>query len=219
MSVYQLKSQFQNQLRLISNELVRLGFTANQVTVSAIFLSAGSAYFIATSEHSQRKYKLWWILPISLFIRMVINAIDGMMAREHAQSLRIGAVLNEAGDIISDSLFIASCGGSLAALLVDVVPEPKQLQALSISPELFHMVRASQPRVPNQENSQSQLLKMGCFPQAIKRWLLAKQKQKLNHFQRTDSHDNLLSELYNFAIFEIADETNWLKLNHGQNIQ
>ena len=48
MSVYQLKSQFQNQLRPVSNELVRLGVTANQVTISAAVLSAGTAYLIAT---------------------------------------------------------------------------------------------------------------------------------------------------------------------------
>ena len=89
MSVYQLKSQFQNQLRPISNELVRLGFTANQITISAIVLSAGTAYLIATSAHSQRKHKVWWILPISLFARMALNAIDGIMAREHGQESQL----------------------------------------------------------------------------------------------------------------------------------
>lgn len=112
---------------------------------------------------------------------------------------------------LKPDLIIASCGGSLAALLVDIAPDPKPLQALSISPELFNVVRANQPRVPNQANSQSRLLQTGYFPQAIKRWLLAKHYQRLNHFQRTDTHDSLLSELTNFAMFEIADEADWLK--------
>ena len=47
MSIYQLKTQFQNQLRPISDALVSFGVSANQVTVSAIVLSAGSAYVIA----------------------------------------------------------------------------------------------------------------------------------------------------------------------------
>ncbi|ALF60208.1 alpha/beta fold hydrolase [Psychrobacter urativorans] len=116
MSVYQLKSQFQNQLRPISNELVRLGVTANQITISAIVLSAGTAYLIATSAHYQRKHKVWWILPLSLFARMSLNAIDGMMAREHGQASQMGAILNEVGDIISDSLLIASLSPSLHAV-------------------------------------------------------------------------------------------------------
>ena len=116
MSLYQLKSQFQNQLRPVSNELVRLGFTANQVTVGAIFLSAGTAYLIATSNKpNQENYKVWWILPLSLFTRMALNAIDGMMAREHNQASKIGAVLNEAGDILSDRLLIASLSPPLHA--------------------------------------------------------------------------------------------------------
>ena len=121
MSVYQLKSQFQDQLRPVSNELVRLGVTANQVTVSAIVLSAGTAYLIATSEQYQKKQKVWWILPLSLFARMALNALDGMMAREHGQSSRIGAVLNEVGDIISDSLFIASLSPALHALFSEAL--------------------------------------------------------------------------------------------------
>lgn len=129
MSVYQLKTQFQDQLRPISDKLVTLGVTANQVTTSALFLSAGTAYLIATvppqnSELSEERQgysisaneRIWWILPLSLFVRMALNAIDGMMAREHHQASKSGAILNEVGDIVSDSLLI---GSLLAHLPVD----------------------------------------------------------------------------------------------------
>jgi phosphatidylglycerophosphate synthase len=33
---------------------------------------------------------------------MALNAFDGMLAREHGQHTRLGAVLNEMGDILSD---------------------------------------------------------------------------------------------------------------------
>ena len=33
---------------------------------------------------------------------MILNALDGMMAREFGQSSRLGEVLNEMGDIVSD---------------------------------------------------------------------------------------------------------------------
>ncbi|MGP9517777.1 MULTISPECIES: alpha/beta fold hydrolase [unclassified Psychrobacter] len=106
MSLYQLKTQFQNQLRPISNTLVEQNVTANQVTVSAVLLSVSTAYIIAKPAAEQQR--LWLLLPSSLFVRMALNAIDGMMAREHGQASTLGAVLNEMGDIVADTALIAS---------------------------------------------------------------------------------------------------------------
>ena len=106
MSLYQLKTQFQDQLRPLSDALVERKCTANQVTVSAIVLSIGTAYVIA--KPAKDNQALWLLLPSSLFIRMGLNAIDGMMAREHGQASTLGAVLNEVGDIIADTALIAS---------------------------------------------------------------------------------------------------------------
>lgn len=112
MSLYQLKSQFQDQLRPISDVLVEQKVTANQVTVSAVLLSLGTAYMIAKPATEQQV--LWLLLPSSLFVRMALNAIDGMMAREHGQASRLGAVLNEVGDIVADTALIASLAPHLA---------------------------------------------------------------------------------------------------------
>ncbi|MGB2081735.1 MAG: alpha/beta fold hydrolase, partial [Psychrobacter sp.] len=106
MSLYQLKTQFQNQLRPISNALVEQNVTANQVTVSAVLLSIGTAYIIAKPAAEQQR--LWLLLPSSLFVRMALNAIDGMMAREHGQASTLGAVLNEVGDMVADTALLAS---------------------------------------------------------------------------------------------------------------
>jgi len=106
MSLYQLKPKFQDQLRPLSNVLVAQNITANQVTVSAVLLSVGTAYVIAKPATEQQA--LWLLLPSSLFVRMALNAIDGMMAREHGQATKLGAVLNEAGDIVADTALIAS---------------------------------------------------------------------------------------------------------------
>lgn len=38
---------------------------------------------------------------------MALNAIDGMLAREFNQKSRLGALLNEIGDIVSDAALIA----------------------------------------------------------------------------------------------------------------
>jgi len=40
------------------------------------------------------------LLPIALFARMALNAIDGMLAREHAQQSKLGAILDEPGDVV-----------------------------------------------------------------------------------------------------------------------
>ena len=42
------------------------------------------------------------VLPVVLFVRMALNAMDGMLAREHNQKSALGAILNELGDVIAD---------------------------------------------------------------------------------------------------------------------
>jgi len=36
--------------------------------------------------------------------RLALNAIDGLLAREHGQATKLGAVLNEVGDVLADGL-------------------------------------------------------------------------------------------------------------------
>jgi phosphatidylglycerophosphate synthase len=98
-SIYGLKPKFQDLLRPISNGLARVGVTANQVTIFAVILSfaAGAAIFHV------RTPRTLLLLPVVLFVRMALNAIDGMLAREHNQKTALGAILNELGDVFSDS--------------------------------------------------------------------------------------------------------------------
>lgn len=99
-SVYQLKSRFQNLLRPITKLMANLHITANMVTIAAFILSifVGVVIYFFANDY---KYLLW-ILPITLLVRMGLNAIDGMLAREHNQQSNLGAILNELGDILSD---------------------------------------------------------------------------------------------------------------------
>lgn len=98
-SIYGLKPKFQSLLRPISNALARAGVTANQVTLFAMLLSfatgAAILYF--------RSMRILLLLPAILFVRMALNAIDGMLAREHNQKTPLGAILNELGDVFSDA--------------------------------------------------------------------------------------------------------------------
>jgi CDP-diacylglycerol--glycerol-3-phosphate 3-phosphatidyltransferase len=99
-SVYDLKPAFQGLLRPITNALARSGVTANAVTLFAVVLSVAAGVAIAVSPGSRAALLM---LPAALFVRMALNAIDGMLAREHSQKSRLGAILNETGDVVSDS--------------------------------------------------------------------------------------------------------------------
>jgi CDP-diacylglycerol--glycerol-3-phosphate 3-phosphatidyltransferase len=101
-SVYNIKPKFQELLKPILALLHKLGITANQITISSIFLSLiiGTGFWFADMNIA-----LFLILPIGLFLRMALNALDGMMARTYNQQSKKGEALNEIGDIISD-LFV-----------------------------------------------------------------------------------------------------------------
>ena len=79
--------------------LARAGLTPNAVTSIAIAgsLGVGAVVPLASSHPA-----LLLLLPLWLFLRMALNAIDGMMARELNLSTNVGAVLNELGDAVSD---------------------------------------------------------------------------------------------------------------------
>lgn len=98
-TIYDLKPKFQNLLRPICQKLADRGVTANQVTVFALVLSIMHGIGLAVwPGHTV----LLLLLPVTLFIRMALNAIDGMLAREHGQKSRLGAILNELSDVIAD---------------------------------------------------------------------------------------------------------------------
>lgn len=81
MSVYQLKSRFQNILRPLVRALAARGVTANQVTSVAAAFSVALGLFLSVAPLPH-----WFLLvPIWFLLRMGLNAIDGMLAREHGQ--------------------------------------------------------------------------------------------------------------------------------------
>lgn len=121
MTIYQLKPAFQNLLRPLCRALADRGITANQVTVAALLLSLATGLTIWLSGGARWSLAL---LPIVLLVRMALNAIDGMLAREHGMQSALGAILNELGDVLSDSalyLPLAVVPGLAPTLLVLVV--------------------------------------------------------------------------------------------------
>ena len=104
MTLYGLKPRFQSLLRPLVRRLAANGFTANQITVAAAVGSlAVAGIIIWKAEHRA----LYLLLPAWLFVRMALNAIDGMLAREFGQQSRLGAYLNELCDVVSDAALYA----------------------------------------------------------------------------------------------------------------
>lgn len=100
MTIYDLKPAFQNLLRPVCKVLAKAGVTANQVTVAAVLLSVLVGLLLTLFPTSR-----WALLmlPVWLFLRMALNAIDGMLAREYGMKSDLGSILNELGDVVSDT--------------------------------------------------------------------------------------------------------------------
>lgn len=99
LTVYDLKPRFQNLLRPITLHLANHNITANQVTLAALVLSLLTGAGLVL-WHNQPVVFL--AVPVVLFVRMALNAIDGMLAREHNMKSALGAILNEMADVVSD---------------------------------------------------------------------------------------------------------------------
>lgn len=102
-TLYSIKPAFQDLLRPLAARLVMMGVTANGVTLAAAALSIAAGLLLATCHQNPW---IFWIVPLVLFLRMALNAIDGMMARDFGQASTLGMYLNELADIVSDAALI-----------------------------------------------------------------------------------------------------------------
>ena len=102
-TLYALKPRFQALLRPFVARLAASGITANQVTIAAACGSLAVGLFVAIARGHPAVFLL---LPFWLAIRMALNAVDGMLAREFGQMSRLGACLNELGDAVSDAALL-----------------------------------------------------------------------------------------------------------------
>jgi CDP-diacylglycerol--glycerol-3-phosphate 3-phosphatidyltransferase len=120
-SIYDLKPAFQRLLRPGVRFLARIGATPNQVTMAALLgsVAVGALVFLFPGE----RWSVFLLAPF-LLLRMALNAVDGMLAREHGMRSALGAFLNELGDVASDSalyLPLALVPGFEPALVVAAV--------------------------------------------------------------------------------------------------
>lgn len=120
-SIYDLKPRFQKLLRPPTDTLAGAGVTANQVTLAALGLSVLAGSLVALWPGAALPLLA---LPVVLFARMALNAVDGMLAREHGQASKLGAYLNEICDMLSDAALylpfalVPGVSGGLVVLVV-----------------------------------------------------------------------------------------------------
>ncbi len=126
-TLYAVKPRFQALLRPLADAAASLGITANAVTLSALVLSLGYGALLALSLGAP---EVLLAMPAVLLVRMALNAIDGMLAREHGQASRLGGRLNEIGDMVSDlalvlpfALFLSPAWPVVLAVLAALLAE------------------------------------------------------------------------------------------------
>lgn len=98
-SIYEIKPKFQQLLMPIVDWMRKIGMTPNQVTILALLLSIVTG--IILSIFHDNKW-IFILMPIVMFVRMALNAIDGVMAKKYQMKSHLGLLLNELGDVISD---------------------------------------------------------------------------------------------------------------------
>ena len=97
-SVYQLKPKFQALLQPLLQRLRKWGVSPNLLTLLGILLSLAMGIYALYGDHTLSLI----LMPIVLLLRMALNALDGMMARQYNLQSKMGALLNEIGDVVSD---------------------------------------------------------------------------------------------------------------------
>lgn len=98
-STYKIKPKFQQMLMPLLKMLRKMGVSPNALTLMAVLLSFVIGYlFWSSAEHHSH----FLFVALGLLLRMMLNALDGMMARIYNLQSKLGEILNEVGDIVSD---------------------------------------------------------------------------------------------------------------------
>jgi CDP-diacylglycerol--glycerol-3-phosphate 3-phosphatidyltransferase len=105
MGIYAIKPKFQQTLTPVKNLFVRYKVHPTIINILGFLCAVGAAILIAYSIENRL---LLWGVPLLLFIRIALNALDGLVSRELGVASRFGEVLNEFLDRLSDIAVLAS---------------------------------------------------------------------------------------------------------------
>lgn len=102
--IYAIKPAFQRRLIKARDLCIRAGVGADALTWTALLLSIGGGAALTLSD------RLNWLLllvPVFAMGRIVLNALDGMVATATGTARPFGEVFNEFADRLSDTAWFA----------------------------------------------------------------------------------------------------------------
>jgi phosphatidylglycerophosphate synthase len=101
--LYRLKPISQRLVAPIAGWLVRRGAHPDLVTLSAVPVAIVGGFSLAASPQAP-----WLLLlvPVLAAIRLGLNLLDGMVARQSGRAHPMGEMWNELGDRVADASFI-----------------------------------------------------------------------------------------------------------------
>ena len=107
MGIYSTKSAWQKALQPIVNYCVARRVPPNAFTYGAVALSLIAAFALYLAGTN----KNWlWIVPPCVLIRLLLNLMDGQVARRLHLADDWGEVKNEFGDRIADAMIFGAIG-------------------------------------------------------------------------------------------------------------
>src|SRR6187397_2272170 len=115
MNLYAGKGAINARLAPLVAWLAARGVTADTLTLAAIPVAAGAAACLLLSAVTP-----WWlaIVPLLAALRLLLNLLDGQVARLTGRTHPRGELFNEVGDRLADVLFLAP-----VAFLPGALPE------------------------------------------------------------------------------------------------
>jgi len=103
-SLYSLKNWFQRKLGGLVSFLCFLNVSANHVTFFSVLISAFTGFFIFFISNKEEMRVYFLIVPVLFFVRIILNILDGLIAKKRKINSGFGMILNEVSDVVSDAL-------------------------------------------------------------------------------------------------------------------
>jgi CDP-diacylglycerol---glycerol-3-phosphate 3-phosphatidyltransferase len=128
--LYRVKPTAQRMLLPLVGALVARGVSADVLTLAAVPTAALGGLCLALSDEWSG---LLLLVPLLVGLRLVLNLLDGQVARRTATTHPMGELANELGDRVADVLFIGglafvaavgpllALAGAIAAILASYV--------------------------------------------------------------------------------------------------
>jgi CDP-diacylglycerol---glycerol-3-phosphate 3-phosphatidyltransferase len=144
MSLYRLKSIAARGSVPLARGLGRLSVTPNEITILTIVLMLLTGVILVMWAPATPG--VWLLLPVMLLIRVLLNLIDGVLARECQLITPLGGLLSVMGDVIADValylplVIVPKVSVTLVVVMICLVlmTEVAGLAALTIGAERNH---------------------------------------------------------------------------------